>query len=106
MRGSTDKEDIINLIYEAIDEYNSVVEKEIELDKKEDTLLFDPMSKLDSLGIVQVRTALDEIMERKYGLTTSVFSFSKEYPQEKPFRTVASTADYLIWYLETKHACK
>lgn len=101
-----DKNEAIEIVYCAIDDYNSVVAKEIELEKSENTLLFDPMSKLDSLGIIQIRAAIDEIMENKFGVTESVFAFAKEYPSEKPFKTVASTADYLIWYMEKKNVGK
>ena len=100
------KENFITIIYDAIEDYNSVVAKEIELEKREDTLLFDPMSKLDSLGIIQIRAAIDEIMEQKYGMVDSVFACAKEYPRERPFKTVASTADYLVWYMEKKNVSK
>ena len=100
------KETAISFIYEAIEDYNSVVAKEIQLEKKEDTLLFDPMGKLDSIGIIQIRTALDEIMEKKLGVDGSVFAGVKEYPVENPFRTVSSTADYIVWYMEKKNVGK
>ena len=97
-----DRKNIIILIYDAIEDYNSVVEKDMYLEKREDTLLFDPMGKLDSMGYITMSAAIEREIEKKLGLTMVLFEGNSNYPVENPLKTVASTVDYLSWLLEHK----
>jgi len=98
----TDKKEMLQLMYKVIEDYNSVVEDELTLEKKEDTLLFDPMGKLDSAGYIMMSTAIEQKVEKKLGLTIALFEGNPDYPAENPLKTVASTVDYLSWLIEHK----
>jgi acyl carrier protein len=101
-----DKKNVLSLIYESIDDYNTVVEKEIRIKKTEDTLLFDPMGKLDSVGYITMSVAIEQKIEKELGITIALFEGNPDYPVENPLKSVSSTVDYLLWLIEHKKITK
>ena len=93
---------VTKIIYDSIDWYNSEVPASIHLQKKPDELLFDSNSILDSVGIVQLRMAIEEHIEEDFGIASGLFEQANKYPKENPFKAVASTIDYVVWFLKNK----
>lgn len=89
----TTKNEIINFIYEGIDEINE--QNETNIPKEPNARLFGKESDLDSLGLVNLITLIEEKIEE---ITGSYYPIADERAlslEQSPFRTVESLADYI-----------
>ena len=87
--------EIVQLIYEVIDELNEHLPAESQLDKSPHAILFGANGKLDSLGLVNLITLTEQKVEDTLG-TTLVLADERALSQEdSPFQTVASLSAYI-----------
>lgn len=89
------KEQLIQVIYEAIDEVNAVLPPEQQLEKSINTVLFGDSGKLDSLGLVNLIVTTEQKVEEQFGVTITLADEKAMSQRNSPFRTVESLAEYI-----------
>ena len=90
---------VTNLVLNAIDEFNSGLALEDQLKKDLNEILFDRSGKLDSMGFVNLSTAIEMKLETEFGLTISLFGQQFDASVRDPLKTVGSLIEYLTWIL-------
>jgi acyl carrier protein len=93
-------DNIIQVIFQAIDELNEQLPKKERLDKSVDMELFGSGGKLDSLRLVSLVTTLEQKIEENFGITVTVFDHLASSENDNPFMTVNSLADFVVSILE------
>lgn len=87
-------EKILQCIYEAIDEANLSRDGEPPIDKAPDAPLQGPESGLDSLGLINFVVAVEEGVEREFGVAV-VLGDDRALDQDpSPFESVRALAAY------------
>lgn len=86
--------DILNLIYDAIEEVNLGLE-EVKMEKNEDTVIFGPESVLDSMDLVQLISLIEEKIEDETGKYISIADENAMSLEVSPFKTVKTLKDYI-----------
>jgi acyl carrier protein len=99
------QEQIIQLIYTAIDDINRQNPTQKQVKKAPNTALFGSASELDSLGLINLVVAVEQKVEEQFN-TTITLADDRALSQEiSPFSTVQTLADYVAMLLnEKKHA--
>jgi len=89
------RENIISLIFNAIDEVNQLLPSERRLDKTPETVLSNKSSQgaLDSLGMVNFIIALEQLIDEKLGVSLSLADDLIISEEHNPFQTVGILAD-------------
>ena len=93
-------DDIIQVIFQAIDELNEQLPKEERLDKSVDMELFGSEGNLDSLRLVSLITSLEQKIDEKLGITVSLFDHLATSENDNPFTSINSLADFVASILE------
>ncbi len=96
----TTKTQILDVISQSIDEIN--VQNELSITKTPETKLFGQESALDSLGLVNLITAIEERIEN---LTGTYYPIADEnaFSQEiSPFRSIETLANYIVTAINGK----
>ena len=88
-------EDIVAIIYAAIDEVNSQSNGELKIQKNLETQLLAKGSGLDSLAFVNLIVAVEGQLETNLGLFVVLVDEDSMSLQQNPFRTVGSFASYV-----------
>jgi len=88
-------EDIVAIIYAAIDEVNSQSNGELKIQKNLETQLLAKGSGLDSLAFVNLIVAVEGQLETNLGLFVVLVDEDSMSLQQNPFRTVGSLASYV-----------
>jgi acyl carrier protein len=91
---------IIQLIYEVVDKINEQLEEEQKLERSADTVLFGRSGKLDSIGLVNLIVATEEIIEDEFGVTITIADERAMSQKKSPFRTIGSLTNYVLMLLE------
>ncbi|MCF6178538.1 MAG: AMP-binding protein [Geopsychrobacter sp.] len=89
------KEKILNAIFASIDEVNSSAPEEEQLSKSEDTILFGPNGKLDSLGLVTFIVTAESNIEEEFGEQITLANETALSQENSPFATVNVLAEYI-----------
>jgi D-alanine--poly(phosphoribitol) ligase subunit 2 len=89
------RDDILAIIYAAIDELNGQSIKGLKIQKTVETQLFEKGSGLDSLAFVNLIVAVEGQLETSLGLSVVLVNEDSMSLQENPFRTVGSLANYV-----------
>ena len=90
---------IQNLIHAAIDELNSTLPADRQIEKTPDTQLFGRGSKLDSLGLVNLVVATEARLAEA-GLAIALADERAMSQKQSPFRTVDTLCDYVATLIE------
>lgn len=96
------KEDLLEIIYEAVDEFNQMQEDDEQLEKSPNSVLFSrpgftETGVLDSMGLVNFLVTLDEVMDKKQASVGLAFDISKALEdKEHILASVNSLADYIL----------
>lgn len=99
------KEQLIPVIYQAIDEVNAVLPPEQQLEKSIHTVLFGQSGKLDSLGLVNLIVTTEQKVQENFGIAITLADEKAMSQKNSPFRTVESLAEYIPKILaENGHA--
>ena len=89
------RQDILGLVYSAIDEVNAQSAAEVVIAKTPDTRLLGGDRGLDSLTFVNLVVALEEQIQNGLGQSVVLVDENSMALQEHPFRTVGTLADYV-----------
>ncbi len=87
------KQEIIEIIFKSIDEINLHTNKHIA--KAHDTKLFGKDCELDSLGLVNLITSIEENMEELTGNYTPIADERAFSLESSPFKTIDTLANYI-----------
>jgi acyl carrier protein len=88
-------DDIVAIIYAAIDEVNGQSIGGLKIPKNLETQLLAKESGLDSLAFVNLIVAIEGQLETSLGLSVVLVDEDSMSLQENPFRTVGSLASYV-----------
>jgi acyl carrier protein len=88
-------DDIVAIIYAAIDEVNGQSIGGLKIQKNLETQLLAKGSGLDSLAFVNLIVAIEGQLETRLGLSVVLVDEDSMSLQENPFRTVGSLASYV-----------
>jgi hypothetical protein len=89
------KQQILDSLYQAIDDVNRERPSDRQLSKSVDTALYGSSSDLDSLGLVNFVVAAEQRIEAALGKSL-VLADDRALAQEpSPFRSVGALADYV-----------
>ena len=94
--------EIIQVIFDAIDQLNEQYPEDQRLTKSVDTVLFGKSGKLDSLGLVNFIVTVEEIMEENFDLFISLAEEKAMSQKNSPFRTVGTLKEYIAGILEDR----
>jgi D-alanine--poly(phosphoribitol) ligase subunit 2 len=89
------RQDILNLVYAAIDEVNALTTEGIPVEKSPDTSLLGGEQGMDSLTFVNLIVALEEQIQLKTGQSIVLVDENSMSQQEQPFRSVGTLANYV-----------
>ncbi len=89
------KDEIRKIIYEVIDEINQNLPKKRQLEKKPEEILFGREGKLDSLGLVNMIVAIEDVLEEKHDITITIADEKAMSMKNSPFRSVEALTDYI-----------
>ena len=87
--------DTLQLIYEAIDEINQDTDSSKKIEKNEDTIIFGMESALDSIGLVNFITIIEQKLEEETGLFITIADERAMSMETSPFKTVGSLRTYI-----------
>ena len=87
--------DTLKLIYEVIDELNLELEENALLEKRVDAKIFGQGSVLDSMGLINFITLIEEKIEQDTGKFISIADERAMSLESSPFQSVGSLKDYI-----------
>ncbi len=90
-----EENDIVQILYGAIDDLNLQLPPEQRLEKSPQTVLFGEGGRLDSLGLVSFIVAAEQKLAETAGVSLTLADEKAMSRRNSPFRTVASLADYI-----------
>ena len=88
-------QDILELVYSAIDEVNAQAAEGAAIDKRPETRLLGGERGLDSLTFVNLVVAIEEQIQNGLGKSVVLVDEDSMALQEHPFRTVGTLAAYV-----------
>ena len=88
------------IIHMAIDEFNELTDIDSQLSKTNDTVLFGSGTVLDSLGLVNLITAVEQSIEDSLDVTIELANERAMSRRHSPFKTVGSLVAYVEELLE------
>ena len=86
---------ILELIYEAIDEINLESDASEKMEKSEETIIFGFQSALDSIGLVNFITIIEQKLEEETGRFITIADERAMSMESSPFKTVSTLKDYI-----------
>ena len=95
-----EKKQIIELIFEAFDEINPLLPEDKKLEKNIKTEIYGANGILDSLGLVNFIVIMEEILERKLGVSVILSNENTLSQTSNLFKSVDEFSNYLINLLE------
>jgi len=96
------KKDVSELIFYAIDEVNEQLPFEMRLEKTDNEKIYGDSGKLDSLGIVNLITEIEKIIELNLGQSLIIFDENLLSKKENPLETVGTLINYISTLLNNK----
>ncbi len=93
---------IEEIVFQAIDRINSQGDREFQIQKMPGFPLSGAASSLDSLDLISMMTATEQLVEERLGLTIALANEGSMSPHESPFATVESFTDHLFSVVEKK----
>ena len=93
---------VIQIIFNSIEEINGQLHKNHQLEKSTKTVLFGKNGKLDSLGLVNLIVAVEQNIEDGFEISITLADERAMSQKHSPFSTVGSLADYIEMLIEEK----
>ena len=87
--------DVLKVLYEAIDEVNLDLEEGEKVEKGIDTVIYADGSSLDSLGLVNLITIIEQKIEEESGDYITIADERALSMESSPFQTVRTLKDYI-----------
>ena len=91
----SNKERILQTIYNAVDEINEQFPKGKHLNKSPDTVLFGRSGQLDSLGLVSFIVAVEQNIQNDFGTDVTLADERALSQQNSPFKSIATLSEYV-----------
>ena len=91
---------ILESIYRAVELMNRSLPDTERLGMSEETVLYGPGTKLDSLGLVTLIVNTEQQVADDFGTTVTLASEKALSQRNSPFRTIGSLASYISVLLE------
>ena len=85
----------LNLIFDTIDEMNLELDLSDQIEKNEDTVIFGIDSALDSIGLVNFITIIEQKIEEETGKFITIADERAMSMENSPFRTVGTLKEYI-----------
>jgi D-alanine--poly(phosphoribitol) ligase subunit 2 len=89
------KDKIVNVIFDSVDEFNEQVEETQRLVKANNTVLFGESGNLDSLGLVNFIVATEQKIEEVFDVSLTLADEKAMSQRNSPFRTIETLAEYI-----------
>lgn len=89
-------DEILALIYAAIDSLNDTLEGGLRIEKSENATIFGSEGSLDSLALVNFIVALEQVVQERMGALVVLTDDDYLSPEKTPYRSVKSTHDYIV----------
>ena len=93
------REFALRVIYSCIDELNEDLEQDNKIEKKPSAILFGTGSMLDSMSLVNLITAIEELIEDEKGVYLTLADENAMSMTKSPFKTVDTLSDYIVQLL-------
>ncbi len=90
-----DTEKVLQAIYSAVDEINELREKDAQVEKSTDTVLYGPSGNLDSIALVNLVVAIEQNIEEEFGLPIILADEKAMSQRTSPFKTIEALAQYI-----------
>ena len=90
------RDQIKELVFKAIVEYQTEIETPINLEEGEKTRLFGADAPLDSLALVSLIVLIEEKLEDKYGLCMILADEKAMSRRTSPFSRISYLIDYIL----------
>ena len=97
---ATTKQQVVDLIYEAIDSINDTLPDQRQLEKAESTVLFGSGTTLDSLGLVTLIVNFEQQIVDELAVPVTLADERAMSQRNSPFRTVDTLADYALQLIQ------
>jgi len=94
-----DRDRVMRTLFRAIDAVNPELPRGRKLPKSADTVLLGDRSALDSLGLVNLIVATEQMVQEDFDVPVALLDEALS-PEDSPFQTVGSLADHLQSLLE------
>jgi len=91
----TDTEKIFRAIYIAVDEINELREKDAQVEKSTDTVLYGPSGDLDSMALVNLVVAVEQNIEEEFDISITLADEKAMSQRTSPFKTIEALAQYI-----------
>jgi acyl carrier protein len=91
---------VLQLLYDSVDEINQELPHDRQLQKTPDTILYGQSGSLDSLGLVHLIVAIEQNLEEAFAKTIILADEKAMSQQRSPFRTIGTLGDYVAQLLE------
>jgi len=89
------REDILALVYSAMEEIDPMTAEGVPLAKSPEARLLGSDSGVDSLTFVNLVVALEEQIQKKLGKSVVLVDEDNMAAEEHPFRTIGTLAEYV-----------
>ena len=83
------------IIYEAFDELNLDLEEANKIIKSENTVIFGTKSSIDSMGLVNLITIIEELLEKQFGRFIPIADERAMSLTSSPFKDVTTLKNYI-----------
>lgn len=95
-----EKERIMQVIFDAMEDVNSQLPPEQQLETSKETVLFGRSGKLDSLALVTLIVAIEEKLEEELEVKVTLADERAVSQRKSPFKTVETLTDYITSLLK------
>ena len=90
-----EKQEIVNLVFSAIDEINEELPKEKQVIKSLDSGIYGSQGKLDSFGLVMFVTLVEQKIDDLFKKVVNLGDDKAMSQKNSPFQTVGAFIDYI-----------
>ena len=94
------EENILEVIFDAIEEINMLLPKEQRLKKEIDTILSGSSQGLDSLGLINLIVAIEQRFEDKFTISITLADERAMKLKDNPFANVKALSGYIAAILK------
>ena len=91
----TERDKILQSIYDAIDEVNEQLPEDQILKKSPDTVLLGKTGKLESIDLVNILVATEENVEEAFGVPISITDERAVSEENSPFTTIETLCNFI-----------
>ncbi len=89
------QKEIINTVYDAVDEFNREHPADKQLMKSLETVLFGPSMVLDSLGLVSFIISTEQKLQESFGVSVTLADERAMAQTRSPFQSIGSLVAYI-----------